>query len=258
MWISGRSIAVMVFCVLGVAGEFIGERGHSWGVNNSQHLIIWGGFFVGGLVEFLVIYNILKEPFWGLVPPVGLCYVGMMLTIHDQFLVFWRYLHMFSGLTTFPAVLILMYIQIRNMRLYRKRVDNKEIIPSRVTGSNGWLFWRGRTLEDINPLYADLSVYNTPWPGLVAFFLCLESMLWFEMMMRMGWWSGTNIPPEIPHPEHAFLAMFILDIIFVLAIFAVTSFIARQIDKCYYGPGIKGVDIELSSVTIEKDGKKAG
>jgi len=88
MWISGRSIAVMVFCVLGVAGEFIGERGHSWGVNNSQHLIIWGGFFVGGLVEFLVIYNILKEPFWGLVPPVGLCYVGMMLTIHDQFLVF--------------------------------------------------------------------------------------------------------------------------------------------------------------------------
>lgn len=53
--------------VLGVAGEFIGERGHAWGVNNNQHLIIWGGFFTGGLVEFLAIFNYLKEPFWAYV-----------------------------------------------------------------------------------------------------------------------------------------------------------------------------------------------
>jgi len=245
----------MIFCVLGVAGEFIGERGHSWGVNNNQHLIIWAGFFMGGLVEFLHIYTILKEPFWCVVAPFGLCYVGMMLAIHDQFLVFWRYLHLFSGIVTFPAVFILMYIQIRAMKIYRKKVDNKEIIPNKTQGSNNWCFWRNRSLDDINPVYTEQTVYNTPWPGLVAFFLCLESMLWFEMTMRMGWWSGDNIPPESPHPEHAFLAMFISDVMFVLVIFGIVSFIARQIDRCLNGPGIKGADVELVSVGVDKEAR---
>jgi len=90
-----------------------------------------------------------------------------------------------------------------------------------------------------------MSVYNTAFPGLVAFFLCLESILWFEMTMKMGWWSGTSLPPEVEHPEHAFLAMFIGDIVMVLGIFGVTSFIARKIDVWLYGNTTEGADIEL-------------
>jgi len=93
-----------------------------------------------------------------------------------------------------------------------------------------------------------MSVYNTVWPGLVAFFLCLESVLWYEMTWRMGWHSGTSLPDEVPHPEHAFLAMFIGDIIMVLLIFAFTSYVARSIDKWLYGHAVEGVDIELVSV----------
>jgi len=248
MWLAARSIAVMVFCVLGVTGEFIGERGHSWGVNNNQHLIIWGGFFVGGLIELLAIFNILKEPFWTVIPPVGMCYVGVMLTVHEQFLVFWRYLHLGSGMVTFPAVIILMYLPIRAMYNYRQKVDNKEIKNNNRSDrgpSSCLCFWRGKTLEDLNPAYTDLTVYNTPWPGLVAFFLCLESMIWYEMAFRMGWWSGSNLPPEVPHAEHAFLAMFIGDVIMVLGIFAVTSYIARAIDRCLGNQAEPVADIEL-------------
>jgi len=246
-WIAARSIAVMCFCVLGVIGEFIGERGHSWGVNNNQHLIIWGGFFTGGLVEFLHIFNYLKEPFWGVIPPIGMCYVGIMLTVHEQFRVFWRYLHLVSGLVTFPAVIILMWIPIRAMRNYREKVDNKELGKVNKSSIQSSIFCcgRGKTLDDLNPVYTDLSVYNTVWPGLVAFFLCLESILWYEMAFRMGWWSGTNLPPEEPHAEHAFLAMFIGDIVIVLAIFALTSYIARSIDKWLNGNVVEGVDVEL-------------
>jgi len=245
-FIAARSLAVMLFCVLGVAGEFIGERGHSWGVNNNQHLIIWGGFFTGGVVEFLHIFNYLKEPFWGVIPPVGMCYVGIMLTVHEQFRVFWRYLHLVSGMVTFPAVIILMYIPIRAMNNYRKKVEKKEVKINKNPSPSSSIFccWRGKSLEDLNPVYTDLSVYNTVWPGLVAFFLCLESILWYEMAFRMGWWSGTNLPPEVPHAEHAFLAMLIGDIVIVLGIFAVTSYIARSIDKWLYGNTVEGVDIE--------------
>jgi hypothetical protein len=238
----------MCFCVLGVAGEFIGERGHSWGVNNNQHLIIWGGFFTSGLVEFLHIFNYLKEPFWGVVPPVGMCYVGIMLTVHEQFRVFWRYLHLVSGMVTFPAVIILMYLPIRAMNNYREKIDKKKLGKLSKTPASLFSCGRGLTLDDINPVYADLSVYNTVWPGLVAFFLCLESVLWYEMAFRMGWWSGTDLPPEVPHAEHAFLAMFIGDIVIVLVIFAVTSYIARSIDKCLGANEVEGVDIELVSV----------
>jgi hypothetical protein len=236
--------------VLGVLGEFIGERGHSWGVNNNQHLIIWGGFFVGGLIEFCAIFNILKEPFWTVVPPVGMCYVGVMLTIHEQFRVFWRYLHMGSGLVTFPAVIILMYLPIRAMANYRKKLANKEVKSNKTSVPSSWLCcWRGKTLDDLNPAYTDLTVYDTPWPGLVAFFLCLESMIWYEMAFRMGWWSGENLPPEVPHAEHAFLAMFISDVVMVLGIFAVVSYIARQLDRYITGNVQEQIaDIELALV----------
>lgn len=239
----------MFFCVLGVTGEFIGERGHAWGVNNNQHLIIWGGFFTGGLIEFLALFNYLKEPFWTVIPPVGLCYVGVMLTVHEQFRVFWRYLHLGSGMVTFPAVLILMYIPIRAMANYRKKVDNKEVKVNKSSGPSSWLCcaWRGKTLDDLNPAYTDLTIYNTPWPALVAFFLCLESMLWYEMAFRMGWWSGENLPPEVPHAEHAFLAMLIGDVVMVLGIFALTSYIARSIDKCLTGNQQEVADIELAT-----------
>jgi hypothetical protein len=71
-------------------------------------------------------------------------------------------------------------------------------------------------------------------------------MLWYEMAFRMGWWSGEKLPPEVPHPEHAFLAMFIGDVVMVLGIFALTSYIARQIDKCLNGNVQEGADIELA------------
>jgi len=236
----------MVFCVLGVLGEFIGERNHTWGVNNTQHLIIWGGFFTGGLVEFLHIFNYLKEPFWGVIPPIGMCYVGLMLAFHEQLRVFWRYLHLVSGLVTFPAVLILMYMPIRAMTNYRKKVEEKDFKPNKNSSPNSiFCCWRGKTIDDLNPVYTDLSVYNTVWPGLVSFFLCLESVLWYEMTWRMGWYSGSVLPDEVEHPEHAFLAMFIGDIIIVLSIFATTSYIARLIEKWLHGPAYEGVDIEL-------------
>jgi len=245
-WVAMRSIAVMCFCVAGVLGEFIGERNHQWGVNNSQHLIIWGGFFTGGVVEFLHIYNVLAEPIWAVIPPVGLCYVGIMLAVHEQFRVFWRYLHLVSGLVTFPAVLILIYLPIRAMSIYRKKVEKNEIKTGDKDFTPGWLFWRGRSIENINPVYSDSSAYNTVWPGLVAFFLCLEGVLWFEMAMRMGWYSGNDLPAEVHHPEHAFLAMFIGDIVIVLIIFAIVSFIARRIDRCIKGEApFQGADIEL-------------
>jgi len=249
IWIAARSLAVMVFCFAGVAGEFIGERNHSWGVNNNQHLIIWAGFFVGGLIELLHIFNFLKEPFWSVIPPVGMCYVGVMLTIHEQFRVYWRYLHLVSGLVTFPAVIILMYMPVRAMANYRKRVEKKEFKSTKSGNSSSSVCcWRGKTLDDLNPVYTDLSVYQTPLPGLVAFFLALESILWFEMTFRMGWWSGSNLPPEVDHPEHAFLAMFIGDIVMVLGIFGIASFLARKVDLWVYGNSTEGADIELGYV----------
>lgn len=246
-FIAARSVAVMAFCVLGVLGELIGEWNERWSVNNNQHLIIWTGFFVGGLVELLCIFNVLKEPFWTVIPPVGMCYVGVMLSIHEQFRVFWRYLHLGSGLVTFPAVIILMYLPMRAMSNYRAKVDNKEIksTGARSNGTSCLCFWKGKTIDDLNPAYTDLTQYNTPWPGLVAFFLCLESMIWYEMAFRMGWWSGENLPPEVPHAEHAFLAMLIQDVIMVLGIFGVTSYIARSIDKCLGNQVEPCADIEL-------------
>jgi len=170
-----------------------------------------------------------------------------MLTVHEQFRVFWRYLHLVSGLVTFPAVIILMYLPIRAMGNYRKKHEEKDFKVNKSPNSS-FCCWKGKTIEDLNPVYTDLSVYNTVWPGLVAFFLCLESVLWYEMAFRMGWWSGTNLPPEVPHPEHAFLAMFIGDILIVLSIFAVTSYIARKIDVWLNNQAHDGADIELGYI----------
>jgi len=223
------------------------------GVSITINILSFGPvFFASGLVEFLHLFGVLKEPFWGLMPPIGLCYVGLMLAFHEQFLVFWRYLHLVSGMVTFPAVFILMYLPVRAMRIYRKKVDNRIVKPKSGSSSSGICFWRGKTLEDLNPIYTDMSVYNTPWPGMVAFFLCLEAVLWFEMTMRMGWWSGTNLPADVHHPEHAFLAMFIGDIIIVFVLFATVSVVVRFIDRCLGGTTHDCVDIELSTV-IDRD-----
>lgn len=243
----------MIFCILGVTGELIGELNNDWSINNWQHLIIWGGFCMCGLIEFLHVYNVLSEPFWCVVPPIGMCYIGIMLTVHEQFLVFWRYLHLFSGLVTFPIVILMIVIPVRAIGRYNdKKEKQKYRTPSSEDGDEyksrryGWMFWRGRTLDSLNPAYTDQSSYSTIYPGLAAFFLCLESMLWFEMAFRMGWWAADNIPPEIHHAEHAFLAMFIGDVIMSVILFAVVSFICHFIDRRYkggYSPHIADIEI---------------
>jgi len=225
-WIVLRSLAVMGFCVAGIIGECIGEW-NNWNTQQNQHLTIWAGFFLSGLIEYLHINNILHDNFWCVIPPIGMSFIGIMLMLHTQLREYWRYMHMFSGYITVPMVLCLVYMSIS--RLSRAQKANKGS-KSRIRPAT--LSFRGKNLEDLNPIYTEQTVYDTVLPGFIAFLFCLQGIGWWEMAFRMGWyWAGDNLPPEVEHAEHAFLAQVIADIFVSCLILGFVSIVSKMIDS---------------------------
>jgi len=233
-------MAVMFFCVCGVLGEFIGEwnQWNKGGNSNTQHLIIWAGFFLSGLIEYCHINNILLDHFWCILPPIGMSFIAIMLMLHDQVREYWRFMHMFSGFITVPLVLALIQLSINRLN---NTVKASKGAMNRLRPSS--LSFKNKSLEDLNPIYTELSCYDTVLPGFVSFLIFLQSITWYEMAFRMGWyWSGDNLPPEVPHAHHAFLAQVIGDMFLVAAIMAFISLSCRIYDRSISPSGSTEVD----------------
>jgi len=147
--------------------------------------------------------------------------------MHTQHRMFWRYLHMFSGFISVPLVFCVIAIGI--IRLSNHNQATKGIKQKPRPSS---LSFRGKTLEDLNPIYTEQSIYDGVLPGTVAFLVFLEAMIWFEMAFRMGPWTPENLPQwSEDHVEHEFLAMVIGDIFVTCIVLAFVSIAARILDR---------------------------
>jgi len=225
-WICFRSLAIMVFSIAGSIGEIVNEW-DNWGTQQVQHLTIWAGFFLCGLIEYLHINNILIEHFWCILPPIGMSFVGVMLTLHEQKLQYWKYMHEFSGQVTIPLVVSLIYTSITRLTRHQKSAKNVKL---RVRSTA--LSFRNKTIEDLNPIYTEQTIYDTVLPCFNSFLLCLQGVTWYEMAVVMGWRDFHGVlPPEVPHAAHAFLAQVIFDIFVACLLCATTSWIARAFEK---------------------------
>lgn len=94
---------------------------------------------------------------------------------------------------------------------------------------------QGRALEDLNPVYTDQTVYDTPLPGALAFFLMLQGALWFEMLWEMGWYTMDRLPEEIhpdgKHAPHHMLETLIKDIVICIVVMISVSFVANKVES---------------------------
>jgi len=166
-------------------------------------------------------------------------FIGVMLALHTQLRKYWKFMHQFSGMLTVPLVLALIYMSSCRLTSYQK---NNKKIKEKPRNSN--ISFRNKTTEDLNPIYTEQSIYDGIIPAFISFLLCLQGIGWYEMAFRMGWyWSGENLPPEVHHAEHAFLAQVICDIFIVCFLFAFTSSIARSFDTSKSSEDI--VDVSL-------------
>lgn len=216
----------MVACVLGVIGELIGEW-NNWHTQQNQHLTIWAGFFFSALIEYLHINNVLQDNFWLVIPPMGMSFNGIMLMFHTQLREYWAYMHIFSGYLTVPTVLALIYLSTSRLSRYQEATKGSKSRP-RISS----LSFRGKSMEDLNPIYTEQTIYEGILPGLVGYLICLQGVEWVEMAFRMGWYySGDNLPEEVPHAKHAFLAQVIGDMFISCLIIAFTSIAARMLDN---------------------------
>jgi len=135
---------------------------------------------------------------------------------------------MFSGYLSVPMVGCLIWVSVSRHSRYQKA--NKGMKRDRARP--GGLSFRGKTLEDLNPIYTEQTIYDSILPGAVSFLICLQGVMWWEMAFRMGWYySGDNLPDEVPHAEHAFLAQVIGDMFLACLILAFAQFAARIWDS---------------------------
>jgi len=180
--------------------------------------------------ELLHLYKVLPEPVWSLFSSAGLSFVSLMFQFHDQPLWYWTYLHQATGYATIPIVIIVGTMAIRGTKIATKLSKKNKSVES----SFGCMFWKGRTIEDLNPVYTDQTVYDTALPGALAFFLMLQGALWYEMLWEMGWYTMDNLPEELNpdghHAPHRMLETLIRDIIICMGAMLVSSIIAKQIE----------------------------
>jgi len=232
-WLAFRSAGVMIAAFLGTLGEIIVPILDKKDVNTG-HIIVWFGFTVSALTELLHMYKVLNEPVWALFSAAGLSFVSLMFQFHDQPLVYWTYLHLATSYATIPLVLVLGIWAVRGTSIANKmRKKNKALGEG---NSNGWFFfWRGRTVDDLNPLYTEQSVYETSLPGLLAFFLMLQGCLWLEMLWEMGWYTMDNLPHEHSshplHNAHRMLETLIKDIMICFVVMIALSSVAQTIEN---------------------------
>lgn len=216
-----RAYFIVVAAILGSAGEIIvpivtNRPEYNWG-----HIIIWLGFSLTSVCELLAFNKVVIEPMWSVLPAMGLSFISLMFQFHEQPRVYWLYLHLATSYATVP--LIICYILWVVIGMYWLSSDQS---------------WRNPAVAHT---YTNPKPWSTPVPGLTAFFLCLQSMLWWEMWWNMGWYSTENLPPEIHHPEHKMLETIIKDIVIVIVILLSTSFVAKRLDgkrmtEHEYGP----------------------
>jgi hypothetical protein len=179
---------VLLFPALMIAYALIGmiaEVGTTWdafasGGGNWGHLLMLACLGVSGLVEWLSMLGlaVAAEPVWLVVAPVGISFMAFMLSVHDQATLFWTYLHTVSGVAMVPLVLAMILRNLAGLHAVRTRVVDA-------------VHWRRWTL---NRVYTHPDVYETPWPGLVAWTAVFNGLWWWQMGVEMGPHSTEHHP----------------------------------------------------------------
>jgi len=236
-YLAFRSLAVVLISLIGTAGEIIVPLTKGSSNFNTEHITVWGGFFLSALVELLHLYKVLPEPMWCMIAPLSFSYIGVLFMLHDQPLYYWRLLHLTTAFLSFPLVALLIIWAVISSRNSVK-AHSKGKSRDREERPIGCCFWRGKNFEDLCGTYTDQKIYDTVVPGFLSFFLLLQSMCWFEMWWEMGWYSTEHLPPDVHHAEHKLLSTVIRDICFAALIMAIISGFARQLEYYHNRTGI--------------------
>jgi len=191
-WIAFRCLMVFIFACAAITIESIDESAN-WGASNIQHMIMWSGLGFSAILEYCQIINYLTDPLFSIIPALGMQYISIMLVLHAQKVVFWSYLHIYSGAVVFP--LFFLFVSIQHTR-YRALIK-KNLLTDRPPGS---FIWIRNKFEDLNPLYTEEAPYDTVAPGLAAFVIIFEAITWLEMASQMGPYNADNLPSDPPNP----------------------------------------------------------
>jgi hypothetical protein len=164
----------------------------------------------------LMLHTQLRE-YWAYVRRGIVCFV----LIHHYLIIFltFSYMHQFSGFISVPMVLALIYCSVSRLSRHQKATKGAKFRPRNSSLSfRGmcpdlllgvaclFLFFSffntsvilivyvaGKTIEDMNPIYTEQTIYESITPGLIGYLICLQGVEWVEMAFRMGWYySGMN------------------------------------------------------------------
>lgn len=226
-WLAFRSFCLVIFAAAAMTIENIDEW-NSWGSSNVQHMIMWGGLAMSAITEYMVLTNIVTDSFLSLIPPMGMCYISFMLVLHAQKVVFWSYLHIYSGVVVAPIFFIFAAGQaIRHHSIKKK----EKLLTHPPAEKNTSIFISRNKLEDLNPYLTDEAPYDTVAPGLAAFFIIYESITWIEMAFQMGPYNAENLPNDPPNPLLSIFEVATKNFLVACLICAFVSHIARYFSK---------------------------
>lgn len=106
---------------------------------------------------------------------------------------------MFSGYITVPTVLVLIYLSASRLSRHQEATKGSKSRPRIASFSFRGLSLTltflvsdihalGKSMEDLNPIYTEQTIYESILPGLVGYLICLQGVEWVEMAFRMGWY----------------------------------------------------------------------
>jgi hypothetical protein len=246
----------------GITADIFNNWEHwSIGAGNWGHVLMMFAIGTSGTIELFHSLDMLVEPLWGVVGPLGILFFSVMLRVHSQPLLYWTYLQTVAAVLVVPYVLAVIMrntltVVSMDSSIPRKKVCDEtscdeDIREDRARNPDLNGSWSGlfpeRSIGELNPCYTHPAIYESPYPGFIAFMAVFNGLWWWQMAIDIG----LNRPDGILAPDGIFAGMegngghevykiFVLlmqHTLFTSAIFVFISYFAQRYDQ-YQPQGI--------------------
>jgi len=218
--------------------------------SHYDHIGMLGIFVLLGVIDLLHLYNVLRDPIWCMMSPVGFIYLGVQFGAHEQPTDLRLRAHNINALILILAGLSRaaeMMISLHTNKKYHTAVLKKELLEE--SNSKPWnirslfsnvLLCRGcfrpshEIITGVNSIYTNPRVYATIFPMFTAMLLIFDGFWWWDMGLTL--FRG---PPDMDmeNGHHAMSKSFSMvgrDLMIELTVVAFTSLVLYQIDKRFF------------------------
>jgi len=206
--------------------------------DSRKFVMLWVGLFSSGFIEFCNINNILTESFWCVVSPVAFSITIALQSVENSPHTL-EYLTWFSSWLVVPIIILSVVVALHRQAAYSKGEARGAKSKARPVKERNP---KDADDQPINPMYHDISVYDTLTPGVIAWLLVFQGVIWWEMAFRwqanekLGLTTsvrteGLLLTHDSSHEAHGILAQLICDIFISVCILAFFSVSCKILEK---------------------------